>query len=101
MNSTSDSTEHNDDHAKAWRPEPGDQITGKVVGISSRVGYNDKPYAILTIRCADGTEAAAHCFHTVLKRELASYKPTVGELIEITYKGMQQTADARPYHAYG
>ena len=87
--------------AEAWRPDPGGKLIGEIVELSSRSGFDDQPYPILTIKGDDGTELAFHAFHTVAKNELARLRPQVGQRIAIRYDGQKEGADGRArYHAY-
>jgi hypothetical protein len=89
------------DFADAWRPDPGGKLVGEIVELGSRAGYNDELYPIVTVRRDDGVELAAHCFHTVLRNELAKIRPQVGQRIAIRYEGERQGADGKSrYHAY-
>jgi hypothetical protein len=87
--------------AEAWRPDPGDKLVGEIVELGARAGYDDELYPIVTIRQDNGVELAAHCFHTVLRNELAKLKPQVGQRIAVKYEGEVATANGRSrYHSY-
>jgi hypothetical protein len=75
------------DYAQGWRPEKGDKVAGVVVDIAATDGGYGI-YPIVTLR-TDSGEVAVHAFHTVLRRELARRRPSVGDEIEITYLGKQ------------
>jgi hypothetical protein len=64
------------EYAPAWKPRSDETVTGEVVALDSRLGWDDQPYPILTIRTEDG-EVAIHAFHTVLRNELAAKHPAV------------------------
>jgi hypothetical protein len=88
----------NAEFAPAWRPQAGDTLTGEVVGIGERVGYDDEVYPIITVRTDDG-ELAFHAFHTVARNELAKARPAIGEVIGVKYAGQKPGARGS-YHAY-
>lgn len=87
--------------APGWRPNPGDQVVGKIVEISEAPGTDFGPYPLITIEQADGTEVAVHAFHSVLKNEIDSKRPTEGDRIGIRYLGKKTgTNGGREYEAY-
>jgi hypothetical protein len=77
----------------------GDKVIGVVVDIDERLSdFNEGPYPLVTInRDDDNTEVAVHCFHTVLKQEIAKKRPQVGDHIGIKYLGIP---DGRKYELY-
>lgn len=76
-----------DTEAVGWRPEPGEKLTGVIVDISE--GSSDYgTYPLLEVQADDGRVVSVHAFHTVLKNELASKKPNVGDRIGIKYVGI-------------
>jgi hypothetical protein len=89
------------DYAKAWRPDPGDILEGVVTEITEYAGGGYGDYPIVTVKQDDGTSLAAHCFHTVLRNELARLDVQAGEGIAILYAGPQQTRDGKAtYEGY-
>jgi hypothetical protein len=87
--------------AEAWRPDPGDKLSGEVVELSARAGYDGELYPIVTIRQRDGIELAVHAFHAVLRNELAKLAPQPGQRIAIRYDGQKGGDDGRSrYHSY-
>ena len=87
--------------AEAWRPDPGDKLVGEIVELGQRSGYDDELYPIVTVRQDDGVELAAHCFHTVLRNELAKLRPQVGQRVAIRYDGQKDPGGGRSrYHSY-
>lgn len=87
-------------YAEGWRPNPGDRIAGTVVDIAATDGGYGV-YPIVTLKTSGG-EVAVHAFHTVLRRELARRRPSVGDDLEITYLGKQKAKGAqdRGYDGY-
>jgi len=81
-----------DDCAPAWRPDPGDRISGQVVGISERAGYNEHHYPVVTLRRDDGERFALHALHGVLSAQLAELRPTIGDKIAVMYVGKVDAA---------
>jgi hypothetical protein len=103
MTSTTDSLSESLDaeFAPAWKPSPGDKLTGVVADLSEREGYNGDPYPIVTIERDDGSRLAFHAFHGVARNELGRLQPRVGQGIGIKYEGKTKTADGKTtYHAY-
>lgn len=83
-------------NAPGWRPEPGDSIIGKVVGIDQ--GWSDEGndyYPILTIQPAKGDAVSVHCFHQILKAKVLGSRPQVGAEIGIKFEGKVDTKDGR------
>lgn len=78
----------NQEAAPGWRPEPGEQLVGTIVEISSATGDFGE-YPLLVVEKTDGTgDVAVHCFHTVLKSEVAAKRPSEGDKIGIKYLGI-------------
>lgn len=75
------------EYAQGWRPTAGDKVAGAIVDIAATDGGYGI-YPIVTLR-TDSGEVAVHAFHTVLRRELARRRPSVGDELEITYLGKQ------------
>lgn len=76
-----------DTEAVGWRPVAGEKLTGVIVDISE--GSSDYgTYPLVEISADDGRTVTVHAFHTVLKNELASKKPNVGDRIGIKYVGI-------------
>jgi hypothetical protein len=76
----------NDDYAQAWRPEPGDDISGEVVR-AEEGGLGDDRHPIWTIRRSDGSERAVHGFHAQLVAKCAELNLQEGAHVRITYEG--------------
>jgi hypothetical protein len=89
------------DYAPAWKPSSGDKLIGELIAVDERLGYNDEPYPILTVRCDNGSEFAVHAFHSVLRNEVGKQNPQLGETIAIKYGGEVAKEDGRGrYHSY-
>ena len=88
--------------APAWRPDAGDTLIGKVVGISARDGgFGEYPIVVVRPGQTAETELAFHAIHTVAQNELASKKPQIGEMIAIKYVGKRESASGKAkYHGY-
>ena len=80
------------DYPAAWRPSPGKTLEGTVTEITEYEGGGYGGYPILTVDAAGG-EKAVHCFHTVLRNELAKLDIQVGEKVAILYGGKQRSKD--------
>ena len=89
-----------DTDVKAWKPKDQPTLVGVMVNAEMRQGLDEyEPYPLLTLRDADGVLWQVHCFHTTLRRELASIKPQPGERLGLKYLGKQQGAK-REYESY-
>jgi hypothetical protein len=75
--------------SNAWIPTtPGAQLVGELTDIDTVWSdYRESEYPLLTIRDDAGDEWMAHCFRTVLYREILKWKPEVGERVTVTYRG--------------
>jgi hypothetical protein len=82
-----------------WRPKPGDVLVGTVLRISEGVStYNDgSVYPIVAVKTEGGEVVNIHCFHTVLKSEMAKARPARGDRIGVRYEGKP---DGRSYEMY-
>lgn len=87
-------------YAEGWRPNPGDEISGKVIDISVGQGSYE-PYPIVTLEDEGGTQMAVHAFHGVLQGELARRRPKIGDELKIRYLGKAEPkGNGNPYHNY-
>ena len=84
-------------NAPGWTPQPGDKVVGRVVAMDTRVGKYSK-YPIVTMKRESGEEVALHCFHFVLRRELAKFEPKVGDELGVLYEG--PPIPPKTYHRY-
>lgn len=91
--------EQQSDFPTAWRPEPGETITGKMLSVEVIDPAGQGPYPCVTIQTSSGEERAIHAFHTVLQTQLAKRRPKPGDELSITYLGKVDGAN-RPYHSY-
>ena len=84
--------------ATAWRPTPGETVTGTVVAIRAReTEYGKHPVLVLDTGAENYT--AVHAFHGVLKNKLFEIKPTPGDVLTIGYQGKVE-GKKQPYHSY-
>lgn len=88
------------DFAEAWRPAPGDTITGRMIGVELIDPNGQGAYPCVTIQRADGEARNVHAFHTVLQKELARRRPKIGDELTISYLGKKGSSTGREYHAY-
>jgi hypothetical protein len=79
-----------DDFAPAWRPEPGDTITGKAIRFDEIDPKGKGLYPVITIEKASGDMESVHAFHAVLQSELGRREPKLGDELTITYLGLKQ-----------
>lgn len=80
-----------------WRPEPGDKVIGKIIGLQK--GWSDQQGAYYPIIILEdeltGEAVSVHGFHYVLKERLASLRPVVGERIGIKMGDKIPSKDGR------
>jgi hypothetical protein len=82
--------------AEAWKPKPGTKIVGVITDVTARdSGYGE--YPIVTLEVAGGDRVALHCFHEVLRGELARIAPKLGDEIGVKYLGQHPE---KGYHQY-
>lgn len=80
---------------EGWRPEPGDELTGKIVDLSIATSTqrdrngNYPQYPLLLIQEEDGHEVFVHCFHQTLQKALLERRPEIGHRIRIKFHGKQ------------
>ncbi len=85
--------------APAWRPEPGESITGTVARLSARETEYGK-HLVVTLDTGNGAYTAVHCFHSVLKNAMYDLKPTNGDDVTVYYHGKVDREDKPSYHSY-
>lgn len=89
------------DPAPGWRPSPGDAVAGQVVEVTSGTSDYSDAYPIVVLRKADGNEIAVHCFHSVLRREVAKRGVRVGDTMAVRFLGRHQSkTGGSAYDAY-
>jgi len=92
--------------AKAWRPDEGDMITGRVVKLLLRQSEEFEPYPVVILDTGDHAYTALHAFHQILFAQLKAVKASPGDEFTIVYEGRQisRKVDAkgepRTYHSY-
>jgi hypothetical protein len=89
---------------EAWRPNPGDTITGYVVKVAAADG-DYGPYPVVTVRTTQlpqgEVDVAVHAFHDMLRSELADRQVQEGDQITITYLGKHPEKDYYGYRVVG
>lgn len=93
--------------AVAWRPAPGDNLTGAVAHRDLRTTeYGTYPVLYIATE-SDGPLVAVHAFHTTLKEGLKELAPQRGTFVSITYVGEKDSGkrkdsagEAVSYHHY-
>lgn len=68
-----------------WKPNEGDKLIGKVIGLSKGWSdYQEQYYPIIMIHDDEtNTDVSVHAFHSALANRLMALKPEVGETIGI------------------
>jgi hypothetical protein len=89
---------------EAWRPNPGDTISGYVVKVAAADG-DYGPYPVVTVRTTQlpqgEVDVAVHAFHDMLRSELADRQVQAGDQITITYLGKHPEKDYYGYRVVG
>jgi hypothetical protein len=77
---------------EGWRPDRNEKLVGRVALIQTAgEGSQFGSYPLLTIvRDSDGDVVNVHCFHEVLRREVARQEVGVGDHIAIKYLGLTE-----------
>lgn len=88
------------DFPEAWKPNPGETITGVLERVEVIDPNGQGPYPCVTIKTSDGTLRALHAFHSVLSRELARRRPKPGDELTVTYHGKREGGQYGGYHSY-
>lgn len=93
--------------ATAWKPQPGETLTGALVHKELRTGGDYGDYVVAYFDDGSGTLTAVHCFHQTLRDGLKELNPTRGEFVSVTYAGEKDSnkrrdKDGAPvvYHHY-
>lgn len=86
-------------YAEAWRPTPGDVLTGTLAGVEMIDPGGNGPYPVVTLQTPAG-ERNVHAFHSVLRRSLARRAPKIGDEVTITYLGERPGGKNGTYHDY-
>lgn len=83
------------DMPEGWRPEPGDELTGKIIDVDSATSTqrdrdgNYPVYPLLRIQKDDGEEVFVHCFHQTLQKGILTQRPEIGHRIRVKFHGKQ------------
>jgi hypothetical protein len=85
--------------AEAWRPAKGEVLIGEVVALDEREGFAGVRYPIVSVKTDAGEYVAIHCFHKVLRDELARWEPRVGERLGVAYHGRVDKGESQ-YELY-
>jgi hypothetical protein len=90
------------DYAPGWKPEPMSVLMGTVSSLDLAYSeYNPDGYPVVTIVGENDVATALHCFHSALNARIKELKPSIGERIQVLYKGKQTSKDGkREYQAY-
>lgn len=74
--------------APAWRPEPGETITWRLISAKMAEGGEYGAYPVLTVQIlADDTFVNIHAFHTQLVSDIAKFAPAKGDVLTTHYVG--------------
>lgn len=87
---------------QSWKPDPGDEIVGKLLEVERSRENEYGTYPILHLDTGAGGEVSVHAFHQVLRSGIARKRPKIGDELTIKYLGTAKGsgAGARSYHNY-
>ena len=88
------------DFPEAWKPSPGDTITGTLQSVEVIDPGGNGPYPCLTLKTSDGAVRNIHAFHQVLRNALARRRPKIGDELSIAYQGKREGGSYGGYHSY-
>jgi hypothetical protein len=74
---------------------PGDTITGDIIALRTGTDFNGNPCPELIIRTDDGEEHTLSAGQALLKSELASQAPQVGDKLFVKYTGEKKLSSGR------
>lgn len=99
--------------AVAWRPAPGDTVSGTIVRVLRRETNSEfGAYPLVVMDTGEAQYTAVHAFHTILRDQLREIKAGPGDQITIVYQGKIESKNDAPerddqgnprkrkYHAY-
>lgn len=99
-------------NSESWRGEPGDMLSGSVIGLSSNDG-GFGVYKVVTVEITEegsteqggkpipvGDERSFHAFHTVAANTIADSGISVGYLFGVKYHGKREGRDGNEFHSY-
>jgi hypothetical protein len=96
------------ENAPAWRPDPGDLITGKLIDVSwyEHEEYGKSPVMTLAVG-SNNTFARVYSIHQTLTAKLMELRPPLGETVTVHYGGQKASnsrkdskGDPVQYHQY-
>jgi hypothetical protein len=85
------------EYPQLWKPEPGDQIEGKIRRMTEVMLEKAGETPVLVVQTSPDEVLSVFCSATVLKNELARLEPEVGETILIRFLGKPT---GRDYYKY-
>jgi hypothetical protein len=86
---------------EAWTPEePPSAVIVDVATVEKRDGAFGAYPVVVGVDVETGKELAIHCFHSVLKKEIATLRPQPGDRLGVGWLGKRETRDGREFEAY-
>lgn len=86
------------DYAEGWKPEPGDEVEGRVTAIDTRDAGRG-PYRIFTVADAlSGAELAVHASSAVLRSDTVDV--VVGDELYVRFNGQKRSRAGNDYASY-
>ena len=80
----------------SWKPNPGDQLVGRVIGVEMRENeYGVYPLVLLDL--PGGPIALVHAFHTILRNAVERAGLDVGDTLAVRYLGRRGKNDMADY----
>lgn len=82
--------------APAWRPEPGETVTVRLITAKMAEGGEYDDYPVLTVQnVADESYLNVHAFHGLLQAGLAELAPAKGDMFTLHYVGYVMKNEAK------
>jgi hypothetical protein len=96
--------------AIAWRPSPGDMLSGTVVKLVARES-DYGVYPVVVVNTGEPLYTAVHAFHTILRDAFRELKTKSGDEVVVVYQGKIESKNVagkdkdgneqkRSYHSY-
>lgn len=100
MTDATQTDETQSDFPEAWKPNPGDTLSGVLTNVEVIDPGGNGAYPCVTVKTSDGTLRAIHAFHQVLRNGIARRRPKMGDELTITYHGKREGGAYGGYHSY-
>ena len=97
--SLKDRLDEEPEQVEGWKPDPGDELIGKVVRVNTRKMDDEPDYPVVTIQQEDGEKLAFHAKPQMARERIEEEQPIPGDEIAVRYLGKEQ-GKTYEYHNY-